>query len=130
MSANFEAISDDGFLGSPYRVGAGLRRRRAGAHAAHALQPRAVKLRGIGDLGERNAVRGDYRYFWDNWGIKAHTFEVGYSRYFGEDWLADAFVRYYAQTGALFYSDNATADTTYVSRNRQLSNFNDIGAGR
>jgi hypothetical protein len=92
---------------------------------------RAFQLRAIGDLGERNVVRGVYRYFWDNWGITAHTAELGYARYFGQDWMADAFVRYHSQQGALFYSDNATADTAYVTRNRQLSSFNDaaLGAG-
>ena len=37
MSVNVEALSDDGYLGSPYRVGAGVRRRRAGAQSAHPL---------------------------------------------------------------------------------------------
>ena len=61
----------------------------------------------MGDLGSRDAIHAEYRYFCDTWDIKAHTFEVGYSRYFGEPWLADAFVRYYTQKHALFYSDNA-----------------------
>jgi hypothetical protein len=128
MSANFEAISDDGFLANPYRValvfGAAVPERVPSTRSSRALQ-----LRGIVDLGERNVVRGAYRYFWDNWGIRAHTFEVGYARYFGKDWMGDAFVRYHAQTGATFFSNNATTDTTYVTRNRQLSDFNDIGLG-
>ena len=37
----------------------------------------------------------EYRYFSDTWDIKAHTAEIGYSRYFGENWLADSFFRYY-----------------------------------
>ena len=34
------------------------------------------------------------------------------------------------QNHALFYSDNAPIETHYVSRNRQLSTFNDVGARR
>ena len=90
---------------------------------------RAVKLRLVGDLGSRDAMHVEYRYFSDTWDIKAHTAEIGYSRYFGENWLADAFLRYYSQSAALFYSDNATSETTYVSRNRQLSTFNNMGLG-
>jgi len=71
----------------------------------------------------------EVRHFWDNWAIKANNLEVGYSRYFGENWLADASLRYYTQSKALFYSDNATTNTEYVSRNRQLSNFDDVGVG-
>jgi hypothetical protein len=43
--------------------------------------------------------------------------------------MADAFLRYHIQDGALFFSNNASADTTYVTRNRQLSSFNDVGLG-
>jgi len=128
MSANVEALADDGFLGSPYRVarvfGAAVPERNPRTRSA-----RAVKFRLIGDLGSRDALHADYRYYRDTWEIKAHTGELGYSRYVGDLWLADTFVRYYSQTGALFYSDNATSETTYVSRNRQLSTFNNASVG-
>jgi hypothetical protein len=127
-SANFEAISDDGFLGSPYRA----------ARAFGTLIPernprtrssRALKFRVNGDLGARNAMHAEYRYFWDNWAIKAHTLEGGYSRYFGELWLADAYLRYYKQSKALFYSDDAQSETLYLTRNRQLGTFDSVSLG-
>jgi hypothetical protein len=128
MSANFEAVSDDGFLGSPYRVarvfGAAVPERNPRTRTS-----RALMLRAIGDLGSRDALRAEYRYFWDTWDIKASTLEFGYSRYFGELWLGDAYLRYYTQGSALFYSDNAMEETTYVSRNRQLSSFKSYGLG-
>ena len=128
MSANFEALSDEGFLGSPYRYarvfGAAVPERNPRTRSG-----RAVKLRLVGDLGSRDAMHVEYRYFRDTWEIKAHTAEIGYSRYFGDLWLADVFLRYYTQTHALFYSDNAMEETVYVSRNRQLSTFNDMGLG-
>ena len=128
MSANLEALSDDGYLGSPYRVarvfGAAVPERNPRTRSA-----RAVKFRLIGDLGSRDSMHADYRYYRDTWEIKAHTLELGYSRYFREAWLADAYFRYYTQTAALFYSDNAASETTYVSRNRQLSKYNDMALG-
>lgn len=128
MSANTEVLADDGFLGSPYRVarvfGATVAERTPRTRSA-----RAVKFRVIGDLGSRDAVHADYRYFWDNWDVKAHTAEVGYSRYFGDKWLADTSLRFYRQDHALFYSDNAMEETTYISRNRQLSTFSSVGLG-
>lgn len=127
-SLNYEAVSDDGYLGSPYRVarvfGAAIPERLPRTRTS-----RAVKLRAIGDLGSRNAMRAEYRYFWDTWAIKAHTAELGYSRYFGDLWLADAYVRVHSQKKALFYADNATAETLYVTRNRQHSTFNSTGIG-
>jgi hypothetical protein len=114
MSANGEVLADDGFLGSPYRVarvfGASVPERNPRTRSS-----RAVKLRLIGDLGSRDAMHLDYRYFWDTWDIRAHTAELGYSRY--------------KQQHALFYSDNASTETLYVSRNRQLSSFNSMSLG-
>ena len=127
-SANVEAIADSGYLGSPYRVarvfGAAVPERTPSTRSSRALQ-----LRVIGSLNSRDAVHAGYRYFWDNWDIKAHTADLGYSRYFGDKWLADATLRYYKQGKALFYSDNAETDTLYVSRNRQLSTFDSVGLG-
>jgi hypothetical protein len=127
-SVNFEAISDDGYLGSPYRVarvfGATVPERNPRTRTS-----RAVKFGAVGDIGERQAIHGEYRYFWDTWDIKAHTLEGGYSRYFGDLWLADGYVRYYKQNAALFYSDNATSETLYLSRNRQLSTYNTLSLG-
>jgi len=127
-SLNLEAVSDSGYLGNVYRVarvfGAAVPERHPSTRSS-----RAVKFRAIGDMGGRDALRAEYRYFWDTWDIKAHTLEAGYSRYLGESFLADGFIRYYTQTAALFYSDNAQAETTYVSRNRQLSDFDNLVIG-
>jgi hypothetical protein len=127
-AANLEVVSDDGFLGSPYRAarvfGATVPERNPRTRTS-----RAVVLRAVGDIGSRAAVRAQYRYFWDTWDIRAHTLEVGHSRYFGERWLGDGYLRYYTQERALFYSDNATAETLYVSRNRQLSTYKSYGLG-
>jgi hypothetical protein len=88
-----------------------------------------LKFRVIGEVAPLLAVRGEYRYFWDTWDITAHTVDLGLSRRFGEQWLVDAYGRGYRQDGALFYSDNATAETQYVSRNRQLSTYNSVALG-
>jgi hypothetical protein len=125
---NFEAVSDDGFLGSPYRTalvfGASVPERVPSTRSS-----RAVKLGILGEVAGNQVAYADYRYFWDNWDIGAHTFGAGYRRYFGDRLLADVFLRYYQQEAALFYSDNAQTETLYVSRNRQLSTFSSIGAG-
>jgi len=133
-SVNAEAIADSGFLGSPYRAarvfGAAVAERNPRTRTS-----RAIKFSSLYDIsdvvggGSRSSLRTEYRYFWDNWAIKAHTLELGYSRYFGDKWLAEGFGRYYKQSAALFYSDNAQSETTYVSRNRQLSAFNSFGLG-
>ena len=136
LSANAEAMADDGFLGSPYRVaqvfGSAVPERVPRTRSA-----RALKFRLLGDISEaggpRTAVHADYRYYRDTWAIQAHTLEAGYSRYLSEGGLkgtlADAFVRVNRQGDALFFSDNASIETLYVTRNRQLSAFTSLSLG-
>lgn len=127
-SVNAEAVSDDGYLGNPYRaartLGAAVPERNPRTRTS-----RSVKFRVLGEVKPGSAVRAEYRYFWDTWAIKAHTTELGYSRQFGDNWLVDWYGRYYTQSKALFYSDNAQSVTTYVSRNRQLSTFKSMSLG-
>jgi hypothetical protein len=128
MSLNLESVSDDGYLQSPYRVA-----RVFGAavpeHDPSTRTSRAALLRVAGDIGSRGAVHVQYRYFWDTWGIGAHTAELGYGRHLGDRWLVEGYARYYRQNHALFYSNDFTSDMTYMSRNRQLSTFWDGGPG-
>ncbi len=127
-SVNTEIVADDGYLGSPYRAA-----RVFGAAVPERLPTtrtsRAVQFRVVGDLGKRDAMRAEYRYFWDTWNVRAHTAELGYSRYLGADLLADGYLRFNSQRRALFYSDNFTTETTYITRNRQLGTFTSIGVG-
>ena len=128
-SANLEVISDEGYLGSPYRAA------RVFGAAVPETDPRtrssrAAALRAVGSVGSNGAVRASYRYFWDTWDIRANTLEVGYSRYLQQQrWLVDGYLRYYKQSHASFYSDNFTSEFTYMSRNRQLSSFHSEGLG-
>ena len=134
MSANLEAVADEGFLGSPYRAarvfGATVPERLPGTRSS-----RSFKLRALGAVGDTGSVRGEFRYFWDNWGLQASTVEVGGARRWNTGgagwaggWLFDGALRLHSQNSALFYSDNATSETTYLTRNRQLSAFRSWGA--
>ena len=46
----------------------------------------------------------NYAYFRDDWGIRAHTFEVEWAQPFGAGWMFTPMVRYYTQTAASFYT--------------------------
>lgn len=49
------------------------------------------------------ALKADYRYFTDDWGIDSHTVQFGLGRQFGEAWLLEAGFRLYMQGEADFY---------------------------
>jgi hypothetical protein len=127
-SLGLEAVSDEGFLGSPYRAarvfGAAVPERNPRTRSS-----RSIKLSTIAEVRPRTSVHAEYRYFYDTWDIKAHTFQAGASGYVGESFQIDGYVRFYKQSKALFYSDNASVETTYISRNRQLGSFNSLTPG-
>jgi hypothetical protein len=127
-SLGLEAVSDEGFLGSPYRAarvfGALVPERNPRTRSS-----RSIKLSTIAEVRPRTSVHAEYRYFYDTWDIKAHTVQAGASGYVGESFQLDGYLRYYKQSKALFYSDNAPTETLYVSRNRQLGSFNSLTPG-
>jgi hypothetical protein len=49
-------------------------------------------------------LQADYRYYRDDWGIRAHTLEVAWQQSFGERWALRPALRYYTQSAADFYS--------------------------
>jgi hypothetical protein len=131
VSLNAEAVSDEGFLGSPYRAarvfGAFIPERNPRTRTS-----RAIKLRSINDthaLWSRSSLRAEYRYYWDTWDVKAHTVELGVAKHVQQRFIVEGSLRRYTQDKALFYSDNAQVETVFVSRNRQLSTFNTTAFG-
>jgi hypothetical protein len=128
-SLNFEGVSDQGYLGSPYRValvfGAAVPE-----NVPRTRTSRAVRLRVLGEIAPELSINGSYRYFWDNWDIVSNTFDVGATRSFGDRWLLDGYVRHYRQTRpALFYSNDATTETEYITRNRALGTYTSTAVG-
>ena len=49
-------------------------------------------------------LQADYRYYSDDWGIRAHTLEVAWQHALSERWAVRPALRYYTQDAADFYS--------------------------
>ena len=131
LSANGEVLADDGYLGNPYRV-ARVFGSAVAERVPHTRHAQALKLRLLGDVGHdgvQQAIYGEYRYYHDTWAIQAHTLEAGWRRQVDDRLRVDAFARLNRQGDAVFYSDNASTETLYISRNRQLSAFTSRSLG-
>lgn len=50
------------------------------------------------------ALKFNYSFFHDNWGINAHTFDASWGQSLGHGWVLTPKVRYYSQDAADFYS--------------------------
>jgi hypothetical protein len=133
----FETVTDEGFLNNPYRSyrytdGSGGYL-WAAEHYPRTRTSNAAALRLRYFLPYRAAVYGGYRYFDDDWDIRADTFDIGYVHPYRENWLFDINFRHYSQNSAFFYSDlfNAADEFTYQGRDKELSTFTSqtIGLG-
>ncbi len=49
-------------------------------------------------------LQADYRFYRDDWGIRAHTLDVGWEQALGDHWSVRPALRYYTQNAADFYS--------------------------
>jgi hypothetical protein len=131
MDFSYEAIADEGFLNNPYRRVRYVDTNEATGYGLQSeLYPEtrasnAAAIRAKYHLPFRAAISGEYRFFTDDWGIDAHTFEFGYVQPFRSKWLFDFKYRFYTQNAADFYSDlfpYANAQN-FLARDKELSTF-------
>ncbi len=138
ISANFEVITDQGWLSNPYRS---VLYADPASGAGFGLQPRidpntrtsnALGLDYKYYLPWRAALDLQYRYFEDTWQIRAHTAQLGYTQPW-RNWTSMAVSVSTPRRNADFYSDlfSSATQQNFMSRNRELSSFNSytIGAG-
>lgn len=52
----------------------------------------------------RGTLQADYRFYHDDWGIRAHTLEAAWHQRLDERWALRPALRYYTQSAARFYS--------------------------
>jgi hypothetical protein len=84
-------------------------------------------------LGDRLVLRGFYRYYYDNWGLKAHTMEIETPVKVTPFISLSPFYRYYTQSGMKYFADykiHRPQDRYYTS-DFDLSTFDShfIGMG-
>ncbi len=69
-------------------------------------------------------LQAEYRFFHDDWGITAHTFEAGWEQQLNEQWSVRPGLRYYTQGAANFYSPVIPRPTPAVlSSDQRLGAF-------
>ncbi len=133
----WETITDEGYLNNPYRS---VRYIDTDSPLGYAYEsevyPRtrdsnAASLRLQYYLPYRAALRGEYRWFDDSWGIRAHTYEINYTHPLKERWILDLRYRYYRQGSADFYSDLFPFSNAqnFIARDKELSAFDSSALG-
>lgn len=130
-SLNVEAITDEGFLNSPYRSvrylapgdPRGFALQREIYPRTHTSQATSVTVKYY--LPWRAALEGYYRFYSDSWGVNANTLDLNYTHPAWRRWIFDGRLRYYRQTQADFYSDLFPRQnfSNFMARDKELAQY-------
>jgi hypothetical protein len=131
MELTFETIVEEGYLNNPYRS---VRYYDDSAAQGYSYQGEiypgtrnsdAISLRSIYYLPYRAALRAEYRYFSDSWGINAHNVELRYVQPLSRGLTLEGKARYYTQGAADFYADifPYIDAQNFLGRDKELSTF-------
>lgn len=82
-------------------------------------------------LGDMWIVKTYYRFYWDDFGITAHTMEVETPVKVSRKFTVSPFIRLYAQSGASYFKPYAQHEVTqqYYTSDYDLSNFSSYKTG-
>lgn len=75
------------------------------------------------------AIKVTYRYYWDDWSVKAHTLELVYDHRLDQDWVLSPTVRLYTQSAASFSGNTFAVRQEYMSSDYRLAAFSSILGG-
>jgi hypothetical protein len=138
LGLNLETTTEEGYLQNPYR-----QMRYIGPDpGTYEYGPEVFPRTRTGTatsatvkyyLPWRAAAEGQYRFYNDTWGIRAHTAGVEYTQPAWGKWVFSGRYRFYTQTAATFYSDLFPSATyqNFMARDREFAAYdtNTIGVG-
>ncbi|HUN26015.1 MAG TPA: DUF3570 domain-containing protein [Steroidobacteraceae bacterium] len=136
LALNYQAITDQGFISNPYREARYLDPTSGrGWSLEQEVYPGTRTSNAIGSdlkyyLPYRAALDLQYRYYFDTFGIRAQTVQLGYTQPW-RNWTFDGTARYYLQSQASFYSDlyPYLDSQNFVSGNQDISAYHSYSLG-
>ena len=77
------------------------------------------------------AIHFDYRYYFDDWSIDSHTFELKWYQSLPNGWTVTPGIRYYSQSQADFFAPYflSPREDGFYSSDFRLSGFGNLGGG-
>lgn len=119
VAVNYDVVQLDGFNQNPYRLVLTSDGFIAERHPDHRLRQALAGALRYYVAATETAVIASYRYYRDDWQIRAHTPELRLVQSVGRDIDATFAYRYYHQTAAFF----APANGRYGSSDPQMSPY-------
>jgi hypothetical protein len=117
-----------GYQASPYRYveatdGTRMPETHPDLRMRHSVSSYALR-----ELTSWLAGRLNYRYYWDDWGVRSHTGELRLRVDFSDSLFLTWQARVYQQRDAEFYRKGYLEALVYMTNDRELSRFWNIGS--
>jgi hypothetical protein len=74
-------------------------------------------------------LKTTFRYYWDDWAIRAYTLDLVYDQHIASNWIVTPELRFYSQGSASFFAYEFAAPQAYMSSDYRLSAFDNILGG-
>jgi Protein of unknown function (DUF3570) len=119
---------DDGYQASPYRfvpvtVNNGLTTQYKVPESMPLTRYRNAFVLGLNQhVFSDSAIQGDYRYYFDNWGLQSHTIQLRYLINW-KDVTLRLRERFYYQRGVSFYEPHYDEVQPFMTTDRESSTF-------
>jgi hypothetical protein len=137
LGLNYEVITDQGFLNSPYRSvrffdpgnPKGFSLEKELYPRTHTSNAGSVRLKYY--MPWRASLDGQGRFYTDTWGVDAWNVDFTYTQPMWRKWIFDGHLRYYKQTAADFYADifPRAQSQNFLARDKELATYDAITVG-
>lgn len=125
----YEYGQDDGALGNPY-IPAVLKNSYVPALYPNNRSSQNASLSLMQYVDKNTLAKIQFRYVKDDWGVHAQALTLNYAAPLRNPyWHLDSHVRFYRQSAAFFYADNASQFDEFLSHDPSLAQFEDIELG-
>lgn len=120
-----EAVHQDGFLSTPFHRVFFTNHYVATEKMPHNRLKLPVAFRASYFAGNRLIIRPYYRFYWDNWGVQAHTLSIETPLKINPHFSISPYYRYYVQSAAHHFAPYGThvPGDAFFTSDHDLSQF-------
>ena len=87
----------------------------------------AISSKWVHGFNELTALNLSYRYYFDEWDLKAHTVRAAILRELNEDEdFIELALRYHQQTKVKYYQDSFSSSQEFMTSDSDMENFNSM----
>lgn len=116
LNLSYDGLFYDGFLSDPYRTVQVFDQNNVFTAVEEKHPDTRIRQAATGKLSQflttvQASVIGSYRFYFDDWDVQSHTFDIEFNKYVKPELIARVNYRFYTQGESRFYQDRYVGQT-------------------